>query len=140
MENNPTWRCVVALALSDGEGRWLMHQRPAHKHHGGLWEFPGGKVEAGETPVCALVREVKEELGIDVRADDLSPCCFAQEGRDAGPNPIVILLYTCTRWTGKVAALEGGAVEWVRGQAIDKLPKPPLDIELAAHLLAKMPD
>ena len=140
MEKNPTWRCVVALALSDGEGRWLMHKRPAHKHHGGLWEFPGGKVEAGETPVCALVREVKEELGIDIRADDLSPCCFAQEGRDAGPNPIVILLYTCTRWTGKVAALEGGAVEWVREQAIDKLPKPPLDIELAAHLLAKMPD
>ncbi|MCA0902498.1 (deoxy)nucleoside triphosphate pyrophosphohydrolase [Qipengyuania aquimaris] len=140
MENIPTWRCVVALALGNGEGRWLMHKRPDHKHHGGLWEFPGGKVEQGETPACALVREVKEELGIDVRVGDLSPCCFAQESSETSERPIVILLYTCTRWTGKPAALEGGAVEWVRGRDIDKLAKPPLDIELAAHLLAKMPD
>ncbi|WP_282098720.1 (deoxy)nucleoside triphosphate pyrophosphohydrolase [Qipengyuania intermedia] len=140
MEKIPTWRCVVALALNDGQGSWLMHRRPDHKHHGGLWEFPGGKVEPGETPASALVREVKEELGIDIRASDLSPCCFAQESEDSAPNPIVILLYTCTRWTGKAAALEGGAVEWVRSRDIEKLARPPLDIELSAHLLAKMPD
>ena len=64
VENIPTWTCVVALALRDGKGRWLMHRRPADKHHGGLWEFPGGKVETGETPRNALVREIEEELGL----------------------------------------------------------------------------
>ena len=95
MENNPTWTPVVALALGDAEGRWLMHKRPKHKHHGGLWEFPGGKVETGETPVNALVREIREELDIALEADLLTPATFAQEEGAAHECPIVILLYTC---------------------------------------------
>ena len=140
MENNPTWLCVVALALRDEKGRWLMHRRPDHKHHGGLWEFPGGKVESSETPAKALVREIGEELGIAIRAGDLQPAAFAQEARASGRAPIVILLYTCTRWEGEVAALEGGEVAWFAQDAIAALDKPPLDIELAARLLEKMPD
>ena len=117
-----------------------MHRRPDHKHHGGLWEFPGGKVESSETPAKALVREIGEELGIAIRAGDLQPAAFAQEARASGRAPIVILLYTCTRWEGEVAALEGGEVAWFAQDAIAALDKPPLDIELAARLLEKMPD
>ena len=140
MENIPTWRCVVAIALRAGDGRWLMHKRPPEKHHGGLWEFPGGKVEPTETPVNALVREIAEELGIAVQPENLMPCCFAQEDSQVGPRPIVILLYTCTRWDGDAAALEGGEVAWFAPEMIGELDKPPLDVELAAQLLAKMPD
>ncbi|WP_319003408.1 (deoxy)nucleoside triphosphate pyrophosphohydrolase [Qipengyuania gaetbuli] len=140
MENNPTWMCVVALALQDENGRWLLHKRPAHKHHGGLWEFPGGKVEPAEKPASALVREIGEELGIAIREADLAPCCFAEEAQAEGRAPIVILLYTCSRWTGEVAALEGGEVAWFAPGAIAGLDKPPLDIVLAARLLEKMPD
>ena len=75
VENIPTWTCVVALALRDGKGRWLMHRRPADKHHGGLWEFPGGKVETGETPRNALVRETEEELGHGQSRDDVVLTC-----------------------------------------------------------------
>lgn len=140
LENIPTWRCVVAIALRAGDGRWLMHKRPPEKHHGGLWEFPGGKVEPAETPVNALVREIAEELGIAVQPEHLMPCCFAQEDPQVGQRPIVILLYTCTRWDGDAAALEGGEVAWFAPEMIGELDKPPLDVELAAQLLAKMPD
>lgn len=140
MENFPTITLVVALALKDETGRWLMHKRPDHKHHGGLWEFPGGKVDPGETPVNALVREIEEELGIAIRGDDLQPAGFAQEPEGARERPIVILLYTCTRWVGEPQALEGGAVEWFAPVAIGALAKPPLDVELAAGLMQKSAD
>ena len=141
LENYPTWTCVVALALYNrSEGKWLMHRRPDHKAHGGLWEFPGGKVESGETPANALIREIAEELGITIRAPDLEPAGFAQEPPALRPSPIVILLYTCERWEGTPAALEGGEVGWFDRQEVEGLDKPPLDIELAASLFAKMAD
>lgn len=104
---------VVAAALFDAEGRVLMHRRPLAKHHGGLWEFPGGKVDSGESPEAALARELAEELGIGVDSHDFGPATFA-----VGPAPasaagsLVILLYTCTRWTGEPRALEGEGVLW----------------------------
>lgn len=140
MQNFPTITLVVALALRDGDGRWLMHKRPDHKHHGGLWEFPGGKVEAHETPANALVREIEEELGIEIRCEHLAPAGFAQEPDGTRECPIVILLYTCAHWEGDPQPLEGGAVDWFGADEVAALDKPPLDIALAARLLEKMPD
>ena len=140
MENNPTWTPVVALALQDADGRWLMHRRPEGKHHGGLWEFPGGKVETGENPPSALVREIREELGIAIDPLGFEPVGFAQEAEDARAAPIVILLYTCREWDGVPQALEGGAVGWFTPDEAGALDKPPLDIALAATLFEKMPD
>lgn len=136
LEKNPTWAAVVAVAIADPEGRWLMHRRPPHKHHGGLWEFPGGKVEPGETPREALVREVNEELGVRLCADRLRPAGFAESrSGDAGPR-IVILLYTAPVPDGEPDALEGGEVGWFTACEVQALDKPPLDVELARGLLA----
>lgn len=131
---------VVALALGDGEGRWLMHRRPQNKHHGGLWEFPGGKVEPGETPANALVREIREELDLSLVADALVPACFAQGDAKTRESAIVILLYTCLLPGCDPRPLEGGAVGWFTPQEIHALDKPPLDRDLAQSLFAKMPD
>ena len=136
MENFPTWLPVVAAALRDGSGRWLMHKRPAGKAHAGLWEFPGGKVEAGEVPEKALVREISEELGVTLRPADLSPATFAQERGAHASTPIVILLYTTVRWSGEPRALEGGEVGWFTPRQAVELPRPPLDIELCERLIA----
>lgn len=131
---------MVALALHDSEGRWLMHRRPEEKHHGGLWEFPGGKVEAGETPAQALVREIGEELSLVLEIDNLHPASFAQEASGRTQQQIVILLYTAP-WDGSpVAALEGGAIDWFEPEQIARLPKPPLDVALARSLLEKASD
>ena len=129
---------MVALALHDGEGRWLMHRRPPDKHHGGLWEFPGGKVESGENPPSALVREIAEELGIAISAADLQPAGFAQEALADTPKPIVILLYTCAKWQVEPAALEGGEVAWFTPSEIPALAMPPLDRQLVAGLFDKV--
>ncbi|WP_285710545.1 (deoxy)nucleoside triphosphate pyrophosphohydrolase [Erythrobacter oryzae] len=129
-----TWIAVVAGALERGDDRWLMHLRPQGKHHGGLWEFPGGKVEAQEMPAAALVRELAEELGIDCKADDLVPCGFAETGGEAGGSALVLLLYRLARWQGEPQALEGAGVGWFTPQEIAALPKPPLDAQLAAQL------
>ena len=117
-----------------------MHRRPEGKHHGGLWEFPGGKVESGENPPSALVREILEELGIAIDSSVLEPAGFAQEPDDARAAPIVILLYTCREWQGEPQALEGGEVGWFTPPEIDALEKPPLDVALSASLFQKMPD
>lgn len=129
---------VVAGALHRRDGRWLMHRRPEGKHHAGLWEFPGGKVEADEMPAHSLVRELAEELGIECRAEDLVPCGFAESGGSEGGQPLVILLYTLGAWQGDPRALEGGAVGWFTPAEALALPKPPLDIALAARLFANI--
>lgn len=128
------WIAVVAGALERGDGRWLMHLRPEGKHHAGLWEFPGGKVDAGEMPAEAMVRELAEELGIVCRADDLMPCGFAETSGGGGSPALVIMLYRLARWEGEPQALEGGGVGWFTPDEIAALPKPPLDAELAARL------
>ena len=125
---------VVAGALSSGEDRFLMHLRPEEKAHGGLWEFPGGKVEPTEIPVEALIRELHEELGIVVEACACEPAGFAEDRRQSGQRPIVILLYTITDWIGEPRALEGGAVKWFSQSEIMELAKPPLDESLSARL------
>ena len=137
MQKIPTWLPVVALALSDGEGRWLMHRRPPGKQHAGQWEFPGGKVENGENPSRALGREIEEELGYRLESDTLRPAGFAQQPATDGSTQIVILLYT-SLWDGSdLSALEGGEVGWFRPEEIDRLDKPPLDVALARGLFEK---
>ena len=131
------WIPVVAGALRGKDGRWLMHKRPFEKQHGGLWEFPGGKVEAGETPAKALIRELREELGIEIAYESLTPSGFAEEaGADTKPA-IVIMLYTIADWEGTPHGLEGGEVAWFTPTEIESLAKPALDIELAARLFQK---
>ncbi|GAA4036807.1 (deoxy)nucleoside triphosphate pyrophosphohydrolase [Parerythrobacter jejuensis] len=134
MEKNLTPTLVVAAALADGQGRWLMHRRPEGKDHAGLWEFPGGKVESGETPEKAVVREIEEEAGLLLDRDCIGEAGFATSG---GDRPIVILLYTATKWTGEIEAREGGLFGWFSLEQISGLSKPPLDIELARQLSEK---
>lgn len=138
MEKIPTWTCVVALALSDGRGQWLMQRRPDDKHHGGLWEFPGGKVETGEKPRDALVREIDEELGITIRKSDLMPVAFAEEGAVEGRPPIVIILYRSLYDGSPLCAREGGELGWFDPQGVARLDKPPLDISLTTQLFEKL--
>lgn len=135
MSNGPIW--VVAGALKGVGGAWLMHRRPFQKHHGGLWEFPGGKVEHAEMPVKTLIRELHEELGIVVQGQDCEPVAFAEEAGLAGSDRIVILLYSVSRWKGEPRALEGESADWFYPHEIRALAKPPLDEELAEQLFKK---
>ena len=139
MEKIPTITLVVAGALRDEAGRWLMHRRPLHKHHGGLWEFPGGKVESEEFPRVALARELSEELDIDAAPCDMKPVAFADSDADEAQNPIVILLYKLRHWQGEPRAIEGEEVAWFAPSEIATLDKPPLDVELARQLFDKLP-
>lgn len=131
------WITVVAGALHRGDGCWLMHRRPEGKHHAGLWEFPGGKVETGELPVEALVRELAEELGVRCMAEACQPVGFAESAHSEDGNAIVILLYRIAAWQGEPSALEGGAVDWFTPAQVKTLAKPPLDILLADRLFQK---
>lgn len=128
------WIAVAVGALFRGDGRWLMHRRPEGKHHAGLWEFPGGKVDSEEMPAAALVRELAEELGIVCSAGDLLSCGFAETGGDDSEPALVLLLYRLGKWQGEPRALEGGAVGWFTPEEIAALPMPPLDRQLAARL------
>jgi len=128
------WITVVALALHRADGRWLMHRRPPEKHHGGLWEFPGGKVEPDELPDAALEREIREELGIAIDRGRLRPAGFAQSAPQDGAPGIVILLYRTGHWIGEPRALEGGEVAWLTPGEIAPLLKPPLDVALCRAL------
>ncbi len=128
----------MAVALHDGEGCWLMHRRPPGKHHAGLWEFPGGKVEPGENPRQALVREIGEELGVALSEKALRPAGFAEEAGERGRPPIVMMLYTCPWSDRRVTAREGGAVDWFHPAQILGLDKPPLDVALAGDLFGKL--
>ena len=132
MENFPTALAVVAAALVREDGRVLLQQRPTNKQHGGLWEFPGGKVEARESQESALVRELAEELGITVDPADLAFLARAGEAADG----LVIHLYTCRRWQGSPRALDAAALAWVSPPAMADLAMPPLDVPLAKALAA----
>jgi 8-oxo-dGTP diphosphatase len=123
---------VAACALVDGDGRVLIAQRPEGKSLAGLWEFPGGKVEAGETPEAALIRELGEELGIAVKADCLAPFVFASHGYEA--FHLLMPLYLCRRWDGFVQARHHAALKWVRPAELDRWPMPPADAPLVAYL------
>ena len=131
---------VVAGALIDDDRRVLMHRRPPGKHLEGLWEFPGGKVDPGETPPAALARELREELGVLISDSHFCPCGFAFETRDFSPpkppRGIVLLLYTCRIWDGEPAPLEGGGLGWFGVGEIDSLDLAPLDRVLLGQLRA----
>ncbi len=125
---------VVAVALIDADGRVLLQQRPPGKALAGLWEFPGGKIEAGETPEAALIRELAEELGISVAASCLAPATFASAG--LGERHLLLLLFVCRKWEGMPHAIEASALTWVRPVQMHALPMPPADRPLIGLLEA----
>lgn len=114
-----------------------MQRRPLGKHHGGLWEFPGGKVESDETPANALIREIDEELGIGLLPEMLIPAGFAQSPGEGAVPPIVILLYIARQWSGAPEARDGAEIGWFTYEEAAGLPKPPLDIALLSGLIAE---
>jgi 8-oxo-dGTP diphosphatase len=123
---------VSAVALIDPDGRVLIAQRPDGKAMAGLWEFPGGKVEPGETPEAALIRELSEELGIDTWTSCLAPLSFASH---AYPDfHLLMPLYACRRWQGTPQAREHSALKWVRARDLSSYPMPPADKPLLAVL------
>ena len=123
---------VVAVALIDVDGRVLIAQRPEGKEMAGLWEFPGGKVDPGEVPEMALIRELKEELGIDTKESCLAPFTFSSH--EYGDFHLLMPLYLCRRWWGAVVPQEGQAVKWVRPVRLGDFPMPPADKPLVAML------
>jgi 8-oxo-dGTP diphosphatase len=124
---------VVACALIDPDGRVLLAQRPPDKNMGGLWEFPGGKLEAGETPEETLIRELHEELGITVKEDCLAPLTFASHAY--ADFHLLMPLYICRRWDGDVTAREAQTLKWVRANKLRDYPMPAADIPLIPHLI-----
>ena len=123
---------VAAVALVDSDGRVLIAQRPEGKPLAGLWEFPGGKVEAGETPEHALIRELDEELGIAVTEAGLAPFVFASHGYDS--FHLLMPLYLCRRWEGIPTPHEHTAIKWVKPAGLSGYPMPPADEPLVASL------
>ncbi len=119
---------VSAVALIDPDGRVLLAQRPAHKSMGGLWEFPGGKVEPGETPEAALIRELDEELGIGTWESCLAPLTFASHAYD--DFHLLMPLFACRKWEGTPTSQEGQTLKWVRPARMRDYPMPPADLPL----------
>lgn len=136
MQNFSTPLLVVAAAIMAPDGTVLLQRRAFGGVHGGLWEFPGGKVDPGETLELALVREIEEELGIAVDPLDLEPLGFAsgQTEGESPSRPLVILLYTCAKWQGVPRCLEGAEIGWFDPAEIASLAMPPLDYPLARQL------
>ena len=124
---------VAAVALVDADGRVLISQRPEGKTLAGLWEFPGGKIETGERPEAALIRELKEELAIDVAESCLAPLTFASHAY--ADFHLLMPLYVCRRWKGQVTGAEGQEIAWVRPLKLRDHPMPPADIPLIPHLI-----
>ena len=123
---------VVAVALIDVDGRVLLAQRPEGREMAGLWEFPGGKVEGGETPEAALIRELREELGIDTQASCLAPLTFASH---AYPGfHLLMPLFACRRWTGIAQGREGQRLTWARVGELGRYAMPAADLPLVATL------
>ncbi|OAN53279.1 (deoxy)nucleoside triphosphate pyrophosphohydrolase [Sphingobium sp. TCM1] len=125
---------VVAVALIDADGRVLLQQRPPGGTMAGLWEFPGGKVESGETPEAALVRELEEELGIETHASCLAPATFASE--PLGDRHLLLLLYVCRKWRGQPEPRHATALKWARPAQMYGLDMPPADLPLIGLLEA----
>jgi len=123
---------VAAAALIDADGRVLICQRPEGKALAGLWEFPGGKVEAGETPEACLIRELHEELGVVVAHACLAPFVFASHSYDS--FHLLMPLYLCRRWEGQIVAHEHQAIAWVKPNRLGDYPMPPADAPLVAWL------
>jgi 8-oxo-dGTP diphosphatase len=123
---------VAACALIDADGRVLIAERPHGKSMAGLWEFPGGKVDPGERPEDALIRELKEELGIVVNEACLAPLTFASHSYE--DFHLLMPLYVCRRWEGMVTAREGQKLAWVRPNRLKEYPMPPADVPLISHL------
>ena len=128
---------VVACALIDADGRVLLAQRPEGKSLAGLWEFPGGKVEAGETPEETLVRELREELGIETKVPCLAPLTFASHSYD--DFHLLMPLYVCRRYEGIARGLEGQAIKWVRAKDLRNYAMPPADDPLVPFLVDLLP-
>ncbi len=124
---------VAACALVDVDGRVLLTRRPEGKPLAGLWEFPGGKVEAGELPESCLIRELKEELGIEVSPACLAPLTFASHAYE--DFHLLMPLWICRRWQGTVTAMEGQELAWVRPLRLREYPMPPADEPLIPHLV-----
>ena len=123
---------VTAAALIDADGRVLLQQRPEGKPMAGLWEFPGGKVEPGETPEEALIRELREELGIETHKSCLAPVTFASE--PLGDRDLLLLLYVCRKWSGIPCLHHASAMQWVRPHEMFSLPMPPADLPMIGIL------
>ena len=123
---------VVAVALVDTDGRVLIARRPEGKALAGLWEFPGGKVDPGETPEAALIRELREELAIDTQESCLAPFTFASHRYER--FHLLMPLYVCRKWSGIVTAREGQQLKWVRPARLGEYPMPPADKPLLAML------
>jgi len=123
---------VAACALVDVDGRVLIAKRPAGKHLAGLWEFPGGKVEPGETPEVCLIRELREELGLEVTAACLAPFVFASQPYEK--FHLLMPLFLCRRWEGVAIAREHDALAWVKPERMNDYPMPPADKPLVAWL------
>lgn len=119
---------VAAVALIDTDGRVLLAQRPPGKSMAGLWEFPGGKIEPGETPEAALIRELHEELGIDTWTSCLAPLTFASHAY--AEFHLLMPLFACRRWQGTPQGREGQVLRWVRPAALRDYPMPPADLPL----------
>jgi 8-oxo-dGTP diphosphatase len=123
---------VSAVALIDVDGRVLLTRRPEGKAMAGLWEFPGGKVEPGETPEAALIRELEEEIAINTWQSCLAPLTFASHGYD--DFHLLMPLFACRKWEGTPAGREGQRIEWVRVNRLRDYPMPPADVPLVAML------
>ena len=128
---------VVAVALIDPDNRILLAQRPEGKTLARLWEFPGGKVDAGERPEQALIRELREELGIEVKEACLAPLTFASHAYE--DFHLLMPLYVCRRWQGLVTAREGQALKWLRARQLRDVPMPPADEPLIPALIDLLP-
>jgi 8-oxo-dGTP diphosphatase len=133
LQKNPTLT-VVAAALADPAGRILLQQRAPGRSMAGLWEFPGGKVEEGELPEAALIREIEEELGIRIEAAAIRPACFASA--PLGDRHMILLLYLCREWQGDPAPLDASALKWVRVEEMVADEMPPADRPLIGLLSA----